>query len=169
VKILDYEDTVKRVTMTISAKANLKKRTLMAVRDYGVRLTEFRSAIDEAAGLNATDVECLGLLFLKDVATPSELAKQTGLTSGATTAMLDRLEKAGLIERNPNPADRRGTLITLTKASAEKMASWFDSARRAQLELISSYSEDELEINADVFERFARLWDQERKKVEGVQ
>jgi DNA-binding MarR family transcriptional regulator len=151
--------------MMDSTKTDLKKRALMAVRDYGVHLTQFRNAMNEWAGLNATDMECLRLLFLKGIATPSELARHTGLTSGATTAMLDRLEKADLIERRPNPNDRRGTLIAPEKASAEKVASWFESARKAQDELISSYSESELEIISDVFERFTKLWDQEREKL----
>ncbi len=152
--------------MTKSTKTDLKKRTLMAVRDYGVNLTQFRNAMSEWAGLNATDMECLRLLFQKGTATPTELARHTGLTSGATTAMLDRLEKVGLIERRPNPNDRRGTLIAPEKSSAEKMASWFESARKAQDALMSTYSENELEIIADVFERFAKLWDEEREKVQ---
>ena len=152
--------------MTKPTKTDLKKRALMAVRDYGVNLTLFRNAMSEWAGVNPTDMECLRLLFQKGIATPSELARHTGLTSGATTAMLDRLEKAGLIERRPNPDDRRGTLITPEKSSAEKVASWFESARKAQDELISSYSESELEIIADVFERFIKLWDLEREKVQ---
>ena len=151
--------------MTKSTKTDLMKRALNAVRDYGVHLTLFRNAMNEWAGLNATDMECLRLLFLKGFSTPSELARHTGLTSGATTAMLDRLEKAGLIERQPNPDDRRGTLIVPAKSSAVKAASWFESARKAQDELISSYSENELEIIADVFERFTKLWDQEREKI----
>ncbi len=152
--------------MTNSTKTDLKKRALMAVRDYGIQLTLFRNAMSEWAGLNVTDMECLRLLFLKGIATPSELARHTGLTSGATTAMLDRLEKAGLIERRPNPDDRRGTLIVSAKSGAEKVASWFESARKAQDELISSYSEKELEIISDAFERFTKLWEQESKKLE---
>ncbi len=152
--------------MTKSTKTELKKRTLMAVREYGIHLTLFRNAMSEWAGLNVTDMECLRLLFLKGIATPSELARQTGLTSGATTAMLDRLEKAGLIERRPNPEDRRGTLIVPAESSAERAASWFESARKAQDELVSSYSESELEIIADAFERFTKLWDQEREKIQ---
>jgi len=152
--------------MQKSTKTDLKTRALMAVRDYGVNLTHFRNAMNEWAGLNATDMECLRLLFQKGTATPTELARHTGLTSGATTAMLDRLEKVGLIERRPNPNDRRGTLIAPEKSSAEKMASWFESARKAQDVLMSTYSENELEIIADVFERFAKLWDEEREKVQ---
>jgi DNA-binding MarR family transcriptional regulator len=151
--------------MTNSSHSGLKQRALAAVRDYGVNLTLFRNAMNEWAGLNATDMECLRLLFLKGVATPSELARHTGLTSGAATAMLDRLERAGLIERRPNPADRRGTLISPEKSAAEKVAAWFESARNAQDALISSYSESELEIIADAFEKFAQLWDREREKI----
>ena len=152
--------------MANNTKTDLKRRALMAVRDYGVNLTQFQRAMTERAGLNPTDMECLRLLFIKGIATPSELARHTGLTSGATTAMLDRLEKAGLIERRPNPDDRRGTLIAPEKSSSEKVASWFASTREAQDELISSYSERELEIIADAFERFAKLWDDERRKVQ---
>lgn len=152
--------------MTNTSKTDLKKRALMAVRDYGVHLTLFRNAMDGWAGLNTSDMECLRLLFQKGIATPSELAKHTGLTSGATTAMLDRLEKAGFIERRPNPNDRRGTLIAPADSASEKVASWFESAREAQDKLISSYSESELEIIADAFERFVKLWDDERKKIQ---
>jgi DNA-binding MarR family transcriptional regulator len=151
--------------MTKTKRENLKMRALAAVRDYGVNLTLFRNAMDTWAGLNATDMECLRLLVANGVATPSELARHTGLTSGATTAMLDRLEKAGLIERRPNPADRRGTLIAPQASSAQKMAAWFESARNAQAELISSYPDSDLEVICDVFERFATLWDREREKL----
>lgn len=151
--------------MTNSNKTDLKKRALKAVAEYGVHLTLFRNAVSEWAGLNVTDMECMRLLFLKGTASPSELSKHTGLTSGATTAMLDRLEDAGLIERRPNPNDRRGTLIAAAELSAEKATSWFESARKAQDELISSYSAEELEIISDIFERFTKLWDDERNKL----
>ncbi len=149
-----------------TSKVELKKRALMAVRDYGVHLTLFRNAMSEWAGVNPTDMECLRLLFARGVATPSELARHTGLTSGAATAMLDRLERAGLIERRPNPADRRGYLISPAQSAGERAASWFQSARDAQDALMSSYSEAELKVIADVFERLTTLWDQERAKVQ---
>ena len=152
--------------MASSTKTDLKKRAMAAVRDYGVHLTLLQNAMGNRLGINITDMQCLRLLFLKGVATPSELARHTGLTSGATTAMLDRLEKAGMIERRPNPDDRRGTLIVPAKSGAEKVASWFESARKAQDELISSYSEKELEIISDAFERFTKVWEQESKKLE---
>jgi len=152
--------------MTPSTKTDLKKRALMAVAEYAVNSTRFRNAMSERMGFNITDTECLRLLFLKGIATPSELGRYTGLTSGATTAMLDRLEKAGMIRRRPNPDDRRGTLIAPVKSGAEKVASWFESARQAQDELLSSYSEKELEIISDAFERFAKVLEEERLKLQ---
>ena len=116
--------------MTKSTKTDLKKRARMAMVEYGINLTRFRNAMSEQMGFNVTDMECLRVLFLKGIATPSELARHTGLTSGAATAMLNRLEKAGFIERRPNPDDRRGTLIAPVKSGAEKVASWFESARK---------------------------------------
>jgi DNA-binding MarR family transcriptional regulator len=110
-------------------------------------------------------MECLGLLFTKGISTPSELARYTGLSSGATTAMLDRLERSGLIERRPNPDDRRGTLIALVKSGAEKIGPWFASVREAQNELVASYSEEELRIIGDFFEKFVKMWDEERQKL----
>lgn len=152
--------------MAKPTKTAMKQRALAAVREYGVNLTHFRNAMGEWAGLNATDMECLRLLFVKGQAAPSELARHTGLTSGAATAMLDRLEKAGLIERSPNPDDRRGTLVRPAEAAGEKMAAWFASARQAQDELLSGYTESELALIAGVFERFAKLWEEERAKIQ---
>ena len=53
-----------------------------------------------------------------------ELAKLSELSSGAMTNRLDRLEQAGFVKRHPDPDDRRGVLIELTKAGQAK---WLDS------------------------------------------
>jgi len=148
------------------SKTELKRRALLAVSNYGAHLTLFRNAVSAWAGLNVSDTECLFFLFLQGMATPSELAQHTGLTSGATTAMLDRLERAGLIERHPNPKDRRGSLIAPAPTSAEKTAAWFQSARQAQAKLIARYSTSELELIVDVLERFTELWDRERARLQ---
>ena len=147
-------------------KNNLMIRTNMAAREYGIQMTLYRNIIFEKLSVNGTDMECLGYLLSKRISTPTELAKYTGLSSGATTAMLDRLEKGGFIERRPNPDDRRGTLIVLAKSGAEKVAPWFAHVGKAQEQLISNYSEDELQLISGFFEQYAKIWEQERKKLE---
>ena len=95
----------------------------MAARDQGVSSVLFRNAIGRKLGQSVTDNECLSFLMIKGTATPTELAHYTGLTSGSTTAMLDRLEKAGFISRKPNPEDRRGTLVEPTNTWKEAAGS----------------------------------------------
>ena len=58
-----------------------------------------RGAVGRILGLNVTDMKCLDVMTMRGSATPSQLAEHTGLSSGAITAMIDRLEKAGLVER----------------------------------------------------------------------
>lgn len=151
--------------MTTSHKKDLVKQVNMGAREYGISTVLFRHAVGEILGVNVTDMECLALIFFKGLATPSELARYTGLTSGATTAMLDRLEKAHLIERRPNPQDRRGTLIVLTHERTEEVGAMFASGREAIDRLTSSYSESELETIADYFRRLVSVWEEEREKL----
>ncbi len=152
--------------MAEPTKIDLMIRTNMAARDYGIQMTMYRNIIFEKLAVNGTDMECLGFLLSKRISNPTELAKYTGLSSGATTAMLDRLEKGGFIERRRNPDDRRGTLIVLAKSGAEKVAPWFAPVGKAQNELISNYSEKELQLISDFFERYAKIWELERMKLE---
>ena len=146
-------------------KEDLKRRVIRGAREYGFGSILFRHVIGEMLGVNATDMECLGVIVFKGVATPSELAQYTGLSSGATTAMLDRLEKSELIARRPNPKDRRSTQIVLVKETAAKLAPWFASLRGAQDQIVSRYSEPELELLADFFTRSITMWEEERKKL----
>ena len=152
--------------MPKQTKTELIDKVILGARQYGISNVLFRNLVGERLGVNVTDMECLGLLFHKGIATPSELARHTGLSSGATTAMLDRLEKSGLIERRPNPDDRRGTLIVLLKSGAERVGPWFSSVRQAQNELVSSYSAEELQAISDFFERSTKMWEEEREKLQ---
>ena len=151
--------------MTKSRRKDLVRQVNMGAREYGISTVLFRHAVGEMLGVNVTDMECLALILFKGLATPSELSRYTGLTSGATTTMLDRLERAHLIERKPNPDDRRGTLIVLTNERTEEIGALFASGREAIDKLTSSYSESELETIADYLKRLVAVWEQEREKL----
>lgn len=151
--------------MASQHKKDLERQVILGAREYGISTTLFRNAVGEQIGVNVTDMECLALLFFKGIATPTELSKYTGLSSGATTAMLDRLEKAKLIKRQPNPDDRRGTLITVDKSSVKTVGPKFAEARVAQDALVAGYSEQELMVIADFFEKYTAIWEQSRDKL----
>jgi DNA-binding MarR family transcriptional regulator len=75
--------------------------------------------------------------------TPTELFESTMITSGGMTARLDRLEKRGLLQRAPNPDDRRGTIVTLTAEGKDLLeAALADHVVNLE-RLASSLSEDE--------------------------
>lgn len=70
-----------------------------------------QEAVAGLLGLNPTDLRCIGFARSEPDLTPGRLAELTGLTTGAVTGVVDRLERAGYVRRVPDPADRRRTLI----------------------------------------------------------
>lgn len=134
---------------------DLQKKVLLAARDNGVSSVLFRNAVGRKMGLNIADSECLSLLSIQGVATPKELARYTGLTTGSTTAMLDRLEQAGYIVRKPNPQDRRGVLVETSEQYAHAVRPFVTGVQQAHHELLNRYSDEELKTIADFLTRFS--------------
>jgi len=143
IKLLDIKAIVNEIT--VDSKKDLEKQVIMAARENGMSSVLFRNAIGRRLDLNITDSECLSLLSIKGISSPTELACYTGLTTGSTTAMLDRLEKAKFIKRMPNPKDRRGVLIEINQQYTETVGPFIAGLQQAQNELIASYSAKELE------------------------
>lgn len=140
----------------MNLRKDLEKQVFMAARDQGVSSVLFRNATSRKLGLNATDAECLSFLMIKGVATPTELANYTGLTTGSATAMLDRLEKANFITRKPNPNDRRGVLIEPHKHYMEVAGPLVAGVQKAHLDLLTTYSDQQLETITDFLTRFTQ-------------
>jgi DNA-binding MarR family transcriptional regulator len=103
-------------------------------------LQDATDLIDELAarrlGINRTDLRCLSRLSARGALTASELAAVAGLTGGATTTVIDRLERAGLAQRVRDCADRRRVLVYLTdRAEQLSMEIWGPIVNDAQAEL----------------------------------
>src|SRR5579871_3290956 len=73
----------------------------------------FHEAIAARLGIGATEWKCLAVLGIghAETATAGQLASATGLTTGAITGIIDRLERLGYVRREPNPEDRRSVII----------------------------------------------------------
>jgi len=151
--------------MALENKSDLKQQVVKDSRENGISYTLFRNAVGKKLGLNTTDFEGLDLIFYRGATTPGELSRYTGLSTGSTTAMIDRLVGSGLVTRRPNPDDRRGTLVEINKIAALKFRPLFTSARVAQNKLLDSYTRAELEILSDYFRRSAAMFEEERKNV----
>ncbi len=147
-------------------KRDIEKQVFAAARDNNISSIQFRNVVARKLGLNITDSECLSFLTIKGSATPKELAHYTGLTTGSTTAMLDRLEKSQFIKRKPNPKDRRSVLIEISERWAETAAPLVKGIQQSQAELIASYTDEELETIADFLTRFTNNVIEQTKRIE---
>jgi DNA-binding MarR family transcriptional regulator len=98
-----------------SRREGLEKAFGKAVRAYQTAVDNFDQAAAEQIGVNRTDARCIDLLDQAGGMTAGELARAAGLTTGAVTAVVDRLEQAGLARRVADPADRRRVRIEATE------------------------------------------------------
>ncbi len=109
-------------------------------------------------GINRSDSRCLDILDQRGQMTAGALAQESGLSTGAITAVIDRLEKAGYAQRVPDPADRRRVLVELTdKARAAAYELMVVPLVTATRPLLERYSERDLELMIDFMEQAAAV------------
>jgi len=148
-------------------KHDLALQVIRGAREYSIGTVLFHQTVGQLLGVNVTDMKCLDIITLKGSASPTELAEHTALSTGATTAMIDRLESAGLVLRRPHPRDRRGTIVVLSKEAIRKLPAMFASLAKAMDALVSTYPEKELKVLDDFFAKAGVLWKEEREKLRG--
>lgn len=101
-------------------------------------------------GVNRTDARCLDILDQHGSMSAGDLAEASRLTSGAITAVIDRLERAGLARRVPDPSDRRRVLVELTpKAYAVSTELMVEPMTELYTPLAERYTEDQLRLFID--------------------
>jgi DNA-binding MarR family transcriptional regulator len=106
----------------------------------------FDQAVADALGLNRTDMRCLDVLQRAGSMAAGQLAEATGLTTGAMTAALDRLERSGYARRVRDGADRRRVLVELTSKAGRVAADYYGEHFAQAQRLYKRYSEAELEL-----------------------
>jgi DNA-binding MarR family transcriptional regulator len=151
----------------LSSRKDLERSVLLAARDHGIGTILFRNALARRLGLNLTESLCLTILGIKSASTPTELARYIGLTTGSTTALLDRLEKRNFIQRKPNPEDRRGVIIEIDESYARTAQELVAGIQKAHRELIARYKGGELEIIRDFLHRLAEKLAEQAEKIGG--
>lgn len=87
---------------------------LVAVSRLAITQTRAAGTAAKVAGVNPTSYAILSELHLDGFLTNGQLAERLGMSTGGVTPALDRLERASLVERSPNPADRRSSIIAIT-------------------------------------------------------
>ncbi len=123
-------------------------------REIGARTIMFHQAVANIVGVSVTDMKCLDYVDRGGDVTAGDLARLTGLTTGAITAAIDRLEKAGLARRERSETDRRKVFIRLCESPAtRRIAPIFDALGSEMAALATRYSTRELETIKDFCER----------------
>lgn len=120
---------------------------LQQLRGNSTRGVLLHAAVAERLGLNPSDHKCADLMMSQPgPTTPGRLAELTGLSSGAITGVLDRLEQAGFVERTHDRADRRRILVRVTNRRGPDMEEMFAPLRAASERMCEEFSTPELEI-----------------------
>jgi len=119
--------------------------------------TEFEdhdAAVSAVLGLNTTDMRVLDFLgrtgdphaFDSAPTTAGDLARASGLTTGAVTAVIDRLEKAGWVRRRPDPADRRRVVVELTDKAVQMTLDVYGPLKERGAAKLAGFTVAELEL-----------------------
>ncbi len=125
-----------------------KRQALMeavgrATQAYQRATDGFDDAVGRRLGLNPTDLRCLDWLT-EGARTAGELAEATGLSSAATTTLLDRLERKGYVRRERDTVDRRRVLVELTATGLRRIGEMYGPLAREGEDLLERFSDDDL-------------------------
>ncbi len=124
-------------------------------------------AIAQTVGLNATDTKCLDLILsgAGGPVTAGALSARTGLTTGAITHILDRLEKRGFIERVRDAEDRRKVFIRVHEEQLAELVPKYEAIGQAYMSLARQYDDGQLELICEYMERTSEMSERELAKL----
>jgi DNA-binding MarR family transcriptional regulator len=128
------------------SKKELVDELIREFRASGSQDDAFDSLAAERLGVSETDLRCLNIIENSGGISAGELANRAGLTAGAVTGVIDRLEKVGYARRTSDPADRRRVRVEVTPAfyrSAERI--WGPMAADWHSTLSKRFTIEELE------------------------
>ena len=141
-----------------------RERRQQAAEAMVAALKRFQDAVDlfdataaAALEINATDLRCLTALRDRGAMKAGEVATGLGLTRGATTTALDRLEARDYLARSANAGDGRSVLVELTAAGRARLDAIWGPMRQRGGEHLRSYTVSELRLLEQFFERSVAL------------
>jgi DNA-binding MarR family transcriptional regulator len=129
-----------------------------ALRETSAQSVLFSQAVADRVGMNPSDLESLDMLARNGPMTAGRLAEMTGLTTGAITGLVDRLERRGYARREPHPRDRRSIIIQPLIENAEHdLGPAYLTMSEAMDELMSRYDDEDLATILDFMTRAATI------------
>jgi DNA-binding MarR family transcriptional regulator len=139
-----------------------QRQSLLAALEQAMRKSSaqgvlFSQAVAARLGISSSDLECLDIILMHERITAGELAAATGLTTGAVTGVIDRLEKAGFARRERDSKDRRKVFVFALPSVGERIGPFYRSLQQASAAMLAAYSDRELEFLLDFFTRAGEM------------
>ncbi len=131
--------------------SNRAEKKIETITDLGRKFSDTTILLHEAiaakAGLSGADHKYLGILMQHGAMTAGQLANLTGLTTGAVTGVIDRLEKKSLVKREFSPDDRRKIMIVVQYEKAmQLLGNVFGVLQKRMMNVMDEFSDDETAV-----------------------
>jgi DNA-binding MarR family transcriptional regulator len=139
------------------SRADLLKRLEETLRKVGAQSVLLSDMVAKLVGLNSTDLECLDLLELAGPTTAGRLAEHAGLTTGAMTAVIDRLERAGFARRHRDVEDRRIVRVEALPKRYQHISDLYCGLGESMTRLHGQYDDRQLTLILDYLTRALAL------------
>lgn len=136
-----------------------------AMQAYQRSTQAFDDAVGRAIGLNPTDLRCLDWLVDGPKAA-GELSEGTGLSSAATTSLIDRLEHKGFVRRVRDPGDRRRVLVEMTEDGRSRVGVYYGPIFEEGSALFGDATDKQLEQMRDWLVAARELTDRHRLQID---
>jgi len=145
--------------------AELLRLALWRGRRMSAATVLYTQAVADAINLNVSDLLALGILHGAGPISAGQLAILTGLTSGAVTSLIDRLEQQGYLRREPDPNDRRRVVLTLTEHPPVETAPPFQPLLARMRQLYATLTPEQLETHLHLQEEITIILREETRNL----
>lgn len=147
-------------------RADAVMAVLVALRALSDAMDRTHSGMKGDMAMNATDLAALRLMIIREQqsrpVTPRDVARHLRISTASTTKLLDRLERAGHVERRPHPHDGRALVVTLTERSRSEFHRHFGARLRGMRTVAETYSDEQLRVVARFLDEVSAVLDPPR-------
>ncbi len=149
-----------------AGRPELILQTTAEVRAQQIAYDRFHDAVASYLGINRTDLRCLDILDLAGRQTAGELAAAMGLSTGAVTAMLDRLEKTGYVRRLRDPADRRRVLVEPAELARDRGREVYQPFEEQTVPMFARFTDEQIAVVRDFLRIGNDFYDVQTARIE---